>query len=256
MSGRHDGFMQQNERILPLTGASNFRDLGGYPLVDAGLTRWGSLFRSDSLHELTDTDVEVLRQLGLRTIIDLRMEVEVVKSGRGLLGSEPATYHHLSVIDEDGGESRGIPAPKDGDLSNRYMWYLEIGRDALVRAFNVLGEAANYPAVFHCAAGKDRTGVLAALVLDIVGVDREVIVEDYVLTASRMELVLERVLRSVGEGRRVDDLPASAVSVEAATMEGFLDRVDQRYGGARQWALAAGVPYESLDALSAFLTDT
>ncbi len=245
--------MQRHERIVPLVGASNFRDLGGYPTVDGGVTRWGTLFRSDALHELTEPDIEVLRDLGLKTIVDLRMGAEVRKSGRGLLGFEPATYHHLSVIDEDGGESRGVPAPTDEDLSNRYMWYLDIGREPLARALSVLGDTANYPLVFHCAAGKDRTGVLAALVLDIVGVERAVIVEDYVLTASRMELVLERILRTLGEDRRVEDLPANAFTVKASTMEGFLDRLDQRYGGARQWALAAGVPYDCLNSLSVSL---
>jgi len=236
--------MQRNERIVPLVGASNFRDLGGYPTVDGGSTRWGTLFRSDALHELTEPDIKVLRDLGLKTIVDLRMVAEVRKSGRGLLGFEPATY------DEDGGESRGIPAPTDEDLSNRYMWYLDIGREPLAQALRVLGDTANYPLVFHCAAGKDRTGVLAALVLDIVGVERTVIIEDYVLTATRMELVLERILRTLGEDRRVEDLPANAFTVKASTMEGFLDRLDQRYGGARQWALAAGVPYDSLNSLS------
>ena len=247
--------MQRDERILPLVGASNFRDLGGYPTMDGGFTRWGTLFRSDTLHELTASDVEFLREIGLKTIIDLRMVAEVRKSGRGLFGSEAAVYHHLSVIDEDGGESRGLPAPTDGDLSNRYLWYLDIGSDALAEALRVLCDTRNHPLVFHCAAGKDRTGVLAALVLDIVGVDRRVIVEDYVLTATRMDLVLERVLRNAGEGRRRDDLPESALTVEAATMEGFLDRLDERWGGARQWALAAGVPFDSLNSLSVAMID-
>jgi protein-tyrosine phosphatase len=242
--------MQRNERIVPLVGASNFRDLGGYPIVDGGFTRWGSLYRSDALHELTEPDIKVLRDIGLKTILDLRMEAEVSKSGRGRLGSEPARYHHLSVIDEDGGESRGIPAPTDDDLSNRYMWYLDIGRGSVVQALNILSDSANYPLVFHCAAGKDRTGVLAALVLDIVGVERGVIVEDYVLTASRMQFVLERILRTLGEERRVEDLPPNALTVQASTMEGFLESLDRQYGGARQWALAAGVPSDSLHSLS------
>jgi hypothetical protein len=169
------------------------------------------------------------------------------------LGAEAAAYFHLSVIDEDGGESRGILAPAGDDIANRYLWYLDVGRAALVEALGVLGDASNYPLVFHCAAGKDRTGVLAALVLDIVGVEREVIVEDYVVTASRIELILDRLLRNAGEGKGINDLPASAVVVEAIAMEGFLDRLDQRYGGAHQWALAAGVPYDSLDAMSELL---
>ena len=199
---RHDGGMQTRPRLVPLAGASNFRDLGGYPTTHGGATRWGRLFRSDTLHELTQDDLTVLRDLGLASIVDLRTAAELDRTGRGLLGAEPVSYLHLSVIDEDGGESRGIPAPADDDLANRYLWYLEIGRDALVQALTMVGDASSYPLVFHCAAGKDRTGVLAALVLEIVGVEREVIMEDYVLTASRMELILTRLLRSDGDPRQ------------------------------------------------------
>ncbi len=250
---RHDGGMQTRPRLVPLAGASNFRDLGGYPTTHGGATRWGRLFRSDTLHELTQDDLTVLRDLGLASIVDLRTAAELDRTGRGLLGAEPVSYLHLSVIDEDGGESRGIPAPADDDLANRYLWYLEIGRDALVQALTMVGDASSYPLVFHCAAGKDRTGVLAALVLEIVGVEREVIMEDYVLTASRMELILTRLLRSDGDPRRVEELPAAALAVEAATMEGFLSGLEQRYGGARQWALAAGVSAECLAAMAAAL---
>jgi protein tyrosine/serine phosphatase len=241
---------------VPFVGASNFRDLGGYPTTDGGFTHWGRLFRSDTLHELTEGDVALLREMGLKSIIDLRTATEAELSGRGLLGAEATDYFHLSVIDQDRGESSGIPAPIDESLANRYLWYLDIGRDALARAIGILGEASSYPLVFHCAAGKDRTGVLAALILDIVGVERQAIVGDYVLTASRMEAILERLLRNRAEGGMDYQFPASALTVEAATMEGFLDGVDQRYGGARQWALAAGVPYDAVEALSTLLVST
>jgi hypothetical protein len=88
------------------------------------------------------------------------------------------------------GPSGNLPAPA-GDLSERYLWYLEVGRKPLVDALDLLGEPDSYPLVFHCAAGKDRTGVLAALVLDILGVDPGVIVADYVIAAGRMELIME-----------------------------------------------------------------
>jgi protein-tyrosine phosphatase len=249
----HDVEMPENSRILPLAGASNFRDLGGFPTTDGRFTKWGTLYRSDALHELTEEDMAVLRKIGLRSVIDLRTATEVDRHGRGPLGAEETEYFHLSVIVEDGGESRGIPAPVDDDLANRYLWYLEIGGEALVRALQVLGDPSSYPLVFHCAAGKDRTGVLAALVLEIIGVEREVIVDDYVLTASRMELILERLFRNTSEGKSLYDLPASAFAVEAPTMRDFLERLDERYGGARQWALAAGVSGDRLDALSEIL---
>lgn len=251
-----DGRRTERSRLVPFVGASNFRDLGGYPTTDGGFTHWGRLFRSDTLHELTDGDVALLREMGLKSIIDLRTATEAELSGRGLLGAEATDYFHLSVIDQDRGESSGIPAPIDESLANRYLWYLDIGRDALARAIGILGEASSYPLVFHCAAGKDRTGVLAALILDIVGVERQAIVGDYVLTASRMEAILERLLRNRAEGGMDYQFPASALTVEAATMEGFLDGVDQRYGGARQWALAAGVPYDAVEALSTLLVST
>jgi protein-tyrosine phosphatase len=245
--------MPDNTRILPLAGAANFRDVGGFPTADGRYTRWGTLFRSDALHELTDEDMAILRRIGLRTVIDLRTAVELDRTGRGPLGTEDARYFHLSVIDADGGESRGIPAPVDQNLANRYLWYLDIGRDALVLALRVLGESSSYPAVFHCAAGKDRTGVLAALVLEIIGVDRAAIVDDYALTASRMELILLRFLRETGEGKGLSDLPATAFAVESSTMQDFLEALDARHGGARQWALEAGVPGECLDAMAAVL---
>jgi len=252
----HDGGVTGRSRLLPLAGASNFRDLGGYPTTDGGSTCWGKLFRSDTLHELTEDDVTLLRQVGLKSIIDLRTATEAALSGRGLLGAEAADYYHLSVIDEDGGESSGMPAPIDESLANRYLWYLEIGRGAFVRAIRILADAARYPVVFHCAAGKDRTGVLAALILDIVGVERQAIVEDYVLTASRMDAILERLRRTRAEGKLDYPIPPNALTVEAATMEGFLDGIDQRHGGARQWALAAGVPYDAVEALTTLLVST
>ena len=251
-----DAHMTKRSRLLPLVGASNFRDLGGYPTIDGGFTRWGKLLRSDTLHELTEDDVAILRDIGLKSIVDLRTSTEVELSGRGPLGTEAADYFHLSVIDEDGGEARGLPAPIDESLANRYLWYLDVGREALAHALKVLGDASNYPLVFHCAAGKDRTGVLAALVLDIVGVERQAIVEDYVLTASRLEAILARLLRNQSEGGLGYEIPASALTIEAATMEGFLDGVDQRHGGARQWALASGVPYDTVEALSSVLVST
>jgi protein-tyrosine phosphatase len=250
----HDVPMQLPSRLLPLEGASNFRDLGGYPTTDGSSLRWGRLFRSDALHELTEADVRALGDLGLKTVIDLRMAVEVERTGRGALAAETATYHHLSVIDADGGESRGIPAPIDDELSNRYLWYLEVGRHALVEALNVIGDGATHPLVFHCAAGKDRTGVLAALILDILGVERDVIVEDYVLTGSRMELILDRLRRDSAKGNAPYRLPAKAIAVEASTMVGFLSGVDERYGGARQWALDAGVPGDRVAAMPELLT--
>jgi protein tyrosine/serine phosphatase len=244
--------MPTSPRLLPLVGAYNFRDLGGYPTTDGLVTRWGQLFRSDTLHELTEADLDVLQDIGLRSAIDLRTPAELERTGRGLLGAEPVRHHHFPVVQE-GGTTQGAPSQAQEDLAQRYLWYLDIGRESLVEALTMVGDPTSYPLVFHCAAGKDRTGVLAALVLDILGVEREVIVEDYVLTASRMDLIMSRVKGQPDAEARLAEISQFLLQAEAATMETFLDSLLEDHGGARVWASEAGVPAESLDAMSALL---
>jgi protein-tyrosine phosphatase len=243
------------ERLIPLAGAFNFRDLGGYPTGDGRITRWATMFRSDTLHELTDSDVAVLRSLGLATVIDLRTSRELEHTGRGPLATEAIAYRHLSVIHDGDGEAMAAPAPPGEDLSERYLWYLDVGRRPLVDALTLLSEPANLPLVFHCAAGKDRTGVLAALVLDIVGVDAEVIVADYVITASRMELIVGRYRSDPAIADRMAAVPASRFSVEEVTMVRFLAELHRRFGGARAWAVASGLAPEALGRMEGLLLE-
>jgi protein tyrosine/serine phosphatase len=237
----HDGAVEDRERLLPLVGAYNFRDLGGYPTVDGRTTRWNVLFRSDTLHELTTDDLEALRRLGLAGVIDLRTATEVERSGRGRLAGEPIRYLHASVIGSEGGETVAAPSPEEDGSHARYLWYLSTGRRALLAALEMMADPSSYPLVFHCAAGKDRAGVLAALVLDLLGVEPEVIVEDYVLTESRMDLIRARLRRDPIYRDRIDQIPASRLAVEATTMERFLEELHRRHGGARAWAVGAGL---------------
>jgi hypothetical protein len=251
--------MDSAHRLVPLDGSFNFRDLGGYPTADGRVTRWGTLFRSDTLHELSPADVEHLASLGLTTVIDLRTAAELERTGRGPLGPEPMAYHHLSVLGEaeggGSGEAMAAPAPPGDDLSERYLWYLDVGRRPLVAALALVGEAANLPLVFHCAAGKDRTGVLAALILSLLGVDPGVIVEDYLITEGRMELILDRYRADPVFAERMARAPASRFSVERGTMVRFLDELDRRFGGARSWAVANGLPPPTVDRMEEILLD-
>jgi protein-tyrosine phosphatase len=254
--------MEPRPRLIPLEGSSNFRDLGGYPGSNGRPTRWGRLFRSDALHELTAGDVGHLHALGLRTVVDLRTERELHRTGRGPLEPGPVAFHHLAVVREGvrdgasaGGESLAAPAPPGDDLSERYLWYLEVGRDSLVEVLTLLGGGEHYPLVFHCAAGKDRTGVLAALVLEMVGVEREVIIDDYVITAERIGFIMERWRADPEFAERMAKVPPSRFGVEASTMEGFLEGLTTRFGGARSWALGAGVPEEALDRMVGLLLE-
>jgi rhodanese-related sulfurtransferase len=234
------------QRILDLVGAYNFRDLGGYPTTDGRRTRWGRVFRSDTLQELTDTDIDVLRQLGLATIVDLRTPTEVERDGRGLLAREPVRYINLSVLQEEAGETVAAPPAAQQNMGERYLWYLETGERSLANAFSLVADDTAHPLVFHCAAGKDRTGVLAALVLGCLGVVRDVIVADYFETAARLDLILERLRRHPVYGPEIKEVPASRFSVDPAMIDRFLDGLDDRFGGARGWAKSVGVTEESL----------
>jgi protein-tyrosine phosphatase len=251
--GRHDEWVQTTSRLLPLVGAYNFRDLGGYPTVDGRITRWGRLFRSDTLHELTEADIQVLRDVGLATIVDLRTSTEVERTGQGLLKTEPVGYVHLSVMQEGiSQEAAASVSLADLDLASLYLGWLESSPAPLVEAINVIGTPERFPLVFHCAAGKDRTGVLAALILEILGVRRDLIVDDYVLTATRIDLIRVRQRRDPETAQRMDVAP-QLFNVEALTMEKFLDGLHERHGGGRMWALDAGVSPEIFERMDATL---
>jgi hypothetical protein len=171
------------------------------------------------------------------------------------LEEEAIRFHHLAVVQRDRGEAVGAPAPAGDDLAERYLWYLETGRSALVEALRLMAKSSSLPLVFHCTAGKDRTGVLAALVLDILGVERDVIVADYLITADRLELIMGRVRSDPTYSARMAELPASRFTVEATTMERFLNGLYAGFGGARSWAMSAGVLTEDMDQMRAGLLE-
>jgi protein-tyrosine phosphatase len=159
----------------------NFRDVGGYR-TDGGMeVRWRRLYRSSSLHMLADDDLDRFRALGVRTVIDLRHPSEVAYRGRAPQGPN---YHNLPV------EHRRWDTVRDYHpdagvarfFADRYLEVSQDGHRELRSALEVIAEAENAPMVVHCAAGKDRTGLLVALVLRLLGVSEEDVVADYALT--------------------------------------------------------------------------
>jgi protein-tyrosine phosphatase len=241
-------------RLVPLAGAYNFRDLGGYPTEDGRRTTSGVLFRSDTLQELTADDVAHIRdELGVRRIVDLRSPGEVGVEGRGLLQHEPLDYVNVPFL-PDREEKDAVPAKLGTDLTRFYLHMLEDRADKVAEAIALLADGDHQPAVFHCAAGKDRTGLLAALVLRVAGVTAEAVVEDYAATNAQMDRVVERLSR-LSYGRTMEDDPPEIYQAVSITMQRFLDELDERHGGARAWAERAGVPSRALDRLSAALVE-
>src|SRR5947207_8272515 len=173
-------------RHLMLSGASNFRDLGGYPTSDGRTVRWRQIFRSNHLGHLTDDDVSVLRQLGVRSAFDFRGAEERTEA---LCGMPEITVHSLPVEPTVVAALRAIAAAGTPlatshaveVMRDSYRSYVQQNTPRFRALFEHLLEDTA-PLVIHCTAGKDRTGFACALILHTLGVPDEVISEDYLLT--------------------------------------------------------------------------
>jgi protein-tyrosine phosphatase len=246
--------MAHEQRFVPLDGAFNFRDLGGLPTRDGGTTRPGVMFRSDALHHLVPGDVERLTELGMRTVIDLRSAVELERTGRGPLEDTDMQWLHAPLSHGDAAAGRVLPpALAEGDLGRHYVNSLAERTETLAAVIEHLATRANLPAVFHCTAGKDRTGMVAALVLSLVGVPDDVIVHDYTLTDDRMVFVMERIRASGDFPEPVTPMLERVGRAEAASMETFLAAVRATHGDAEGWARDAGLSGDTITALHAVL---
>jgi len=237
-----------------LEGAFNFRDVGGYPAAGGRRTRAGRVYRSDTLAELTDADVDRLHDLGVATVVDLRTGEEVTRDGSNRLDPARVATTHLSILATESGESRAAPPEEDG-LAARYLWYLEVGSGAVAEAVRLATDPANYPIVYHCTAGKDRTGVVVALLLSCAGVERPAVVEDYAATEAAMPAILERLRQHPVFGADLANLPADRFTVRAETMAGFLSLVDDHYGGPLGWAASVGFGPDVAEQLAANLLE-
>lgn len=250
---------------IDLDGAANVRDLGGR--AGAGRrTRHGVLLRADALDALSAADVEELAgRRGLRHVVDLRSDGERAERGRGLLGSHPAVrYTELQIITEAQLEQRrderarrladGTPTAQI--MAEGYAQLLDWGAAAFVTAFKAIAIGADgWPALVHCSAGKDRTGVLVALLLGAADVDRDDIVADYAATAQRMAGVIERLEGAAHFTGMATDLPAFTFDAQAETMARFLDHLEQGWGGPRGWLVAHGIDQPDLDRWRATLLE-
>ena len=180
--------MEENDlpRALSLQGASNVRDLGGWPTQAGGRVRFGLVFRAASLSGLTDEDIVALTEIGLRTVCDLRGDAEQQQAPSRMSG---VTTHALSIEPSLGASVREValrPGATGDDvmalLRRAYTAYALDWSHCYRRLFDLLLQGDASPLLFHCTAGKDRTGFGAALVLTALGVDEELVLEDYLAT--------------------------------------------------------------------------
>jgi protein-tyrosine phosphatase len=239
------------DRHIRLDGCVNFRDAGGYPVLStrgsgAGI-RWRKLFRSDALNELTEADVTLLTA-GLRvtTVVDLRTDFERRRDARRPLDRTGVEVVHAPLLTERNASSIEQPGLT---LSERYVRMLELAGVPLVRAISAVAHAPG-GVVVHCAAGKDRTGLVIAAVLGALGVGDEDIVADYALTTGNLSGIEMR-LRQDAELHGY--VPGRVMAAPAPAMREVLAALRATHGSVSGFLTRAGVGPEVARALHAGL---
>lgn len=267
-------------RWVHVSGAENMRDLGGLPTRDGRQVQPRRLLRSDSLQALTAEDVRhLVDELDVRAVADLRTGVEVSSEGPGPMTREPLVeVRHFSLFPEagettdaaaddgpvvlpwqerDATRARSAPEARRRGVVGIYLRYLDDRADSILNALRLIAHTDGATLV-HCAAGKDRTGVVVAFALAEVGVDRAAIVEDYRLSAERVPATLARLATrrtyaaDLGED---DDADADKHKPRADTMERVLAAMDELYGGVPAWLRSHGWTEQDAAALRRHLLD-
>lgn len=250
--------VRHSQRWIELDGADNTRDLGGLPAADGGYTRFGRLLRAGTLQDLTADDVTYLTEiLGIKAVVDLRLPDEAAREGSALSGIPGIRYFSLPLSSAGKIRSDLVADAAEMDVVGHYVALLEGSAANIVTAARLFADAVTRPAIFHCAAGKDRTGVLAAVVLDAVGVGREAIIADYALTGQRMERISARLLQ-LETYRNMQALCRGikgAATADEDSIAAFLGELDTRYGGGAGYMTAHGLTGGELAALRAALTE-
>ena len=245
--------MDRNSRFIELQGCINFRDLGGYRTGDGKAVRWRRLFRSDSVHLMTAQDTDyVYDSLGVVTLFDLRNSDEVRRDASAARRPASVQYHHVPFLEHHGIAPFNPEEDPADRLAGIYLWVLGNSGSLVADVVNRLArEPQLFPALFHCTAGKDRTGVLAALLLGVLGVDNETILADYALTNQTMDRLYERLRAIPGNEER----PISSFEAQPKAMEEVLATLTTEYGGAEGYLTSHGVTADSIDRLRASLLD-
>ena len=234
-----------HQRLLPLQGGRNFRDLGGYRTADGRHVKWGLLFRSGSMHGLTDSDYAYLSRRGIAVVCDFRDVRE--------RQAEPVNWsktHAPRVLSDDyrldmagfmpSGDPRSWTAEQARTaMENSYPHLLETFRGQYRRMFAEL-LAGHAPLAFNCSAGKDRTGVAAALLLTALGVPRATVIDDYLLTNTYLDAgKLTAQGAQAGPANPMAGIPPAAAQAMMAAdrryIEAALKVLDTHPGGARGW---------------------
>jgi protein-tyrosine phosphatase len=235
-------------RLLEWEGCLNARDLGGYETEDGRETRWGTVVRSDCPAALTEAGRAALAGYGIRAIVDLRLPAELAEDPNPFAepGDHGIAYTNVSFIDP-------AAAPPDAvsTLAEDYLQMLERYRQGVAEALAAIARApADGAVLVHCAAGKDRTGLISALLLGLAGVPADTIAADYAMTAELLRPRERQWLESLDpEDRAEREAMLARYAPTAEVMLQVLEGLGERYGGVEPYLRSTGLSQDDLDRL-------
>jgi protein-tyrosine phosphatase len=221
----------------------NFRDLGGYKTCNDKTVAWRRIFRSGEFRNLTRDELRRLtEELGVTSVIDLRSDFELKKNGKGLLAEADIKYCNIAFMTDD---DPGANASRYAHCTNMGEFYLEMARQKdygqrITEALEIITEPENHPLVFHCAVGKDRTGMLASVLLSLLGVAEKDIIEDYALSEPYMDELLARLKNNPQKNDPPLDIPEYFWKASPESMKLFLSTLGKEYGSVEGYLKAMG----------------
>jgi protein-tyrosine phosphatase len=238
-------------------GIHNFRELSGYPTEGGGRVREGMIFRSGALELMSDDDYAWLRDvIGVHTILDLRHADELAMRK----GPHPLDEHVVSHsifpetvrVDELIAELNGIYG--SGISPGRYLHYLDIGGDRLAEAFRLFADESNYPVLVHCTAGKDRTGVLLGMLMDVLGCKDEDIAHEYGLSEAAIDRLIAYLRSSGREIQGTEEELRARLATPPDRMAGFVKLLREKYGSSEAFFESKGISKQEIARVRDLLT--
>lgn len=232
-------------RQINFESVPNFRDMGGYSTHEGYTIAWRRLFRSGELRNMTSGDVNRLKkEIGLTSVLDLRSNFEIEQHGVGLVSESGFRYYNVSLI-TDGGD-RKANERRYKNFTDMGEFYSHLVRqnafvELMIEALDVIAQAENHPLIFHCSAGKDRTGILAAILLSVLGVADDDIINDYSLSTPYIDVLLNRMKSNPFlADDDTNSLPDYFWQAAPESMVVFLSSLKKEFGSVRDYLKAKG----------------